>query len=306
MRLWYTSSTWEPHGPEIDERLCDLAENRLEDMDASGIDMQVLSLSAPGCEQFNPVDGTTLAKQTNDELSELVKKYPGRFIGLAALAPQHPDEAARELQRAVTELGLKGAKIHSHIGDTYLDDSRYRKIFAIAEKLDVPIYLHPTACNPLLMKGYSDYGYALAGPAWGFGAETALQVMRLIYSGLFDQYPGLKMIIGHLGEGLIFWMDRIDFVFKKPWMGEEIRPKIKKKPSDYIRDNFLITTGGIFAVPAFLSVFLEIGAGRMMFATDYPYENTDASLRFMATVPISDVDKERIFHLNAEKLFKVG
>jgi len=303
MRLWYAPNIWEPHGPEIDERNLDLAEGRIKAMDEAGIDTQVLSLSTPGCEQFSPADGTAFSKKTNDELSKAIKRYPGRFIGLAALAPQSPGEAADELERAVKELGLKGAKVHSHIGDTYLDDERYWVIFERAEKLDVPIYLHPTTPHPSTLKAYTDYGFALAGPALGFGAETALQAMRLIYSGVFDKYPGLKIILGHLGEGLIFWIERIDFVFSKPWMDKEIQPKIKKLPSEYIRNNFIITTSGMFAVPAFLSVFMEIGADRMMFATDYPYEKTEEATRFMEKIPIADIDKEKIYHLNAERLF---
>ncbi len=306
VRLWYNSNVWQPHGAGLKDKLLDLAEGRLRDMDEAGIDMQVLSLTAPGCEDFSPADGIALSKKTNDELSKAIKRYPDRFIGLAALAPQSPGEAADELERAVKELGLRGAKIHSHIGDTYLDDKRYWVIFERVEKLDVPIYLHPTTPRPSMLKPYTDYGYALAGPAWGFGAETALHAMRLIYSGVFDKYPGLKIILGHLGEGLIFWMDRIDFAFKKPWMDKELQPKIKKLPSEYIRNNFIITTSGMFAVPAFLCVFMEIGADRVMFASDYPYEKSEEAAHFMEKVPISDIDKEKIYHLNAERLFKLS
>jgi predicted TIM-barrel fold metal-dependent hydrolase len=307
MRLWYTTEVWEPHGPEMDGRLCDLAGDRLKDMDEAGIDMQVLSLSTPGCEQFSPTDGAALSRKANDELAKAIKRHPDRFIGLAALAPQSPGEAADELERAVVELGFRGAKVHSHIGDAYLDDERYQVILERAEKLGVPIYLHPTVPHPSRLKAYSDdYSFALAGPVLGFGAETALQAMRLIYSGVFDEYPDLKIILGHLGEGLIFWLDRIDFVFKKLWMDREICPQINKRPSEYIRNNFIITTSGMFAVPAFLSVFLEMGADRMMFAADYPYENNEDAVSFMEKVPIADTDREKIYHLNAEKLFKLS
>ncbi len=306
IRLWYDSSVWQPHGGNLKDKLLDLAEGRLRDMDEAGIDTQVLSLTAPGCEQFSPADGTTLAKKTNDELAKVIRRYPDRFVGLAALAPQSPSEAADELERVVKELGLKGAKVHSHVGNTYLDDKRYWVIFEKAEKLGVPVYLHPTVPNSSMLKPFTDYGYALAGPAWGFGAETALQAVRLIYSGIFDKHPGLKIILGHLGEGLIFWIDRIDFAFKRPWMGEELRPKIKKRPSEYLRNNFIITTSGMFTVPSFVSVFMEIGADRMMFAADYPYEQSEEAVRFMEKIPISDIDKERICHLNAEKFFKLG
>ncbi len=305
-RVWLEHNVWQSHGLGLMDRLLDLAEGRLKAMDEAGIDVQVLSLSAPGCEQFSPADGTALAKKTNDELAKVIKRYPDRFIGLAALAPQSPGEAADELERAVKELGLNGAKVHSHVGDTYLDDKKYWVIFERAEKLDVPIYIHPTAPHPSLLKAYNDYGFALAGPALGFGAETALQALRLIYSGVFDKYPGLKIILGHLGEGLIFWMDRIDFAFKKPWMGEELIPKINKRPSEYIRSNFIVTISGMFATPAVMCVLHEIGADRMMFATDYPYEQSEEATSFMERLPISDIDKEKIYHLTAERLFKLA
>jgi len=305
-RIWYERNVWMPHGLGLMDRLLDLGEGRLRIMDEAGIDMQVLSLSTPGCEQFGPADGTAQTRKANDELSKVIKKYPDRFIGLAALAPQSPGEAADELERVVKEFGFKGAKVHSHVGDTYLDDERYWIIFERAEKLDVPIYLHPTSPRPSMLEPYTDYGFALAGPALGFGAETALQSMRLIYSGVFDKYPRLKIILGHLGEVLIFLMDRIDWIFKKPYMIKELIPKINKMPSEYIRSNFITTTSGMFAVPAFTCVFEEIGADRIMFAADYPYEKSEEAVSFMEKVPISDIDKEKICHLNAEKLFKLS
>jgi 2,3-dihydroxybenzoate decarboxylase len=304
VRLWYADNVWEPHGMEIEAKLLDLAEGRLKNMDKAGIDMQVLSLSTPGCEQFSPADGTAFSKKTNDALAKAVKKYPNRFIGLAALAPHSPEEAARELERAVKELGLKGAKLNSHVGDTYLDDKKYWGIFEVAERLDVPVYLHPNIPSPSMIKPYSDYGFALAGNTLGFGAEVAVHTMRLIYSGLFDKYSRLKIILGHLGEGLIFWTYRLDISFKKMWM-EDVRPKMKKAPSEYIKNNFMITTSGMSALPAFLSTYLELGADRIMFSTDHPYENSEEAKSFIEQVPISDIDKAKIQHLNAEKIFKL-
>ena len=305
VRLWYEPNIWEPHGLDIEDRLLDMSEGRLRNMDIAGIDMQVLSLSTPGCEQFNPAEGLVLSKKINEELSKVINKHPDRFIGLAALAPQSPEEAARELERAVKELGLKGAKINSHIRGHYLDDKKYWPIFDVAESLDVPIFLHPNTPSPSTIKPYEDYGFALAGPAWGFGAEVALHALRLIYSGIFDKYPRLKIVLGHLGEGLIFWLYRIDFSFKRPWM-EEVRPTIKRLPSEYIRHNFFVNTSGMYSVPAFMSVFLELGADRIMFAADYPYENSEEAARFIEHVPISDIDREKIQHSVAEKLFKIS
>jgi 5-carboxyvanillate decarboxylase len=306
VRLWYEPGIWEPHGLEIEDKLLEVADSRLKNMDAAGIDMQVLSLSTPGCEQFSPARGMSLSRKTNEALSGIIEKHPDRFVGLAALAPQSPEEAARELERAVKGLGLSGAKINSHIKGSYLDDKKYWPIFETAESLDVPVFLHPNTPGPSSIAPYQDYGFALAGPPWGFGAEASLHALRLIYSGVFDRYPRLKIVLGHLGEGLVFWLYRIDFSFKRPWMDEEIRPKIKRPPSEYIRNNFYVNTSGMYSIPAFLSVYLELGADRIMFAADYPYENSREAGEFIDRIPVSDTDKAKIGYSVAERLFKLG
>jgi 5-carboxyvanillate decarboxylase len=305
VRLWYAENTWEPHGFEIENSLLDMAEGRLRNMDKAGIDMQVLSLSTPGCEQFDPDHGLAFSRQTNEALSRTVDKYPGRFAGLAALAPQDPEKAARELERSVKELGLRGAKINSRVAAEHLDARKYWPIFETAEKLDVPVFLHPNSPSPDSIKPYQDFGFALSGPTWGFGAEAALSTMRLIYSGVFDRYPNLKIVLGHLGEGLVFWIYRIDFSFKKDWMDEEVRPVIKKAPSEYLRTNFFVNNSGMYSIPAFLSVLLELGADHMMFAADYPYEDSQEAAGFIEQLPVSNPDKEKITHSVAEKLFKM-
>ncbi len=306
VRLWYAPDIWEPHGPGIEDRLLEIGKGRLEIMDKAGINMQILSLSTPGCEQFEPAAGIRHAKKTNESLFKIVDKHPDRFVGLAALAPQRPDEAARELERTVKEFGFKGAKLHSHVGDAYFDDEKYWPIFETAQKLDVPVFLHPNIPSPSMLKPYIDYGFGLAGPTWGFGAEGALGIMRLLYSGVFDKHPHLKIILGHLGEGLVFWIYRIDFSFKKSWMNEETRPKIKKAPSEYLRNNFYVCNSGMYSRPAFLNVLLELGSDHMMFGGDYPYENSEEAAKFIENVPISATDKEKIGHLTAKKIFKIS
>jgi len=306
LRLWFDQGVWEPHAARLEEKLLDLGDGRIRDMDESGIDVQILSLTAPGCEQFSADVGTEQARKANDVLAQAVRRYPGRFIGLAALAPQNPTEAAKELERCVKELGFKGAKINSHVGLDYLDEEKYWPIFEVAEKLDVPIHLHPVTPHPTMLGLYAKYGFALSGPVLGFGAETALHALRLIFSGLFDRYPRLKIILGHLGEGLVFWIWRIDFTVRKPWIDEEVKPRIKKAPSQYIRDNFVVTTSGMFATPAFMSVLHEIGADRIMFAVDYPYESNEEAVRWLEQVPIPDIDKERVAHVTADRLLKLG
>jgi len=288
---------------KLQDSLLDLGEGRLKIMDAAGIDVQVLSLTAPGVQILEASEGTAWSRKANDELSAVVKRYPDRFIGLAAVAPQSPGEAADELERAVTELGFKGVCINSHARDEYLDDGKYWVIFDRAEKLDVPIYLHPTIPSTAILKPYADYGFPLYGPVLGFAADLVLHTMRLIYSGLFDRYPKLKIILGHMGEGLPFWLSRLDFFWLRPWV--EGKPAIERKPSEYIKSNFTITTSGMFFQPALICACLALGADKITFAVDYPYEDTEEALRFMKEAPICDSDKEKIYHLNAERLFKL-
>lgn len=289
-----------PRASQIRDGL-DLGEGRLKVMDAVGIDMQVLSVAPPNVQQFEASEGTAWSRKVNDELSAAVKKYPDRFIGLAAVAPQSPGEAADELERAVTELGLKGVCIRSHARDEYLDDRKYWVIFERAEKLDVPIYLHPAIPSKDMLKPYADYG--LSGPVLGFAADLALHTMRLIFSGMLDTYPKLKIILGHMGEGLPFWLSRIDFAWLRPNLREKLA--IERRPSEYIKTNFTITTSGMFFQPALICAYLALGADKITFAVDYPHEENEKALQFMKEAPICDSDKEKIYHLNAERLFKL-
>src|SRR4030042_2678955 len=196
--LWCAPGYYLPRKPEITDRLLDMSHTRLQEMDEAGIDMQILSLVCPGPEIFDAPTGTTLARETNDELFEVIKRHPKRFAGFAALAPQDPRSAADELERAVKQLGFKGAKINSHIRGEYLDDQKYWVMFEVAEKLGVPIYIHPREPSSDMLKPYLTYP-ALAGSMWGYAAATGLHAMGLICSGVFDQYPKLKIILGHLG-----------------------------------------------------------------------------------------------------------
>ncbi len=303
IKLWYTENFWAPRSYELEDKLLDLGEARIKEMDAVGIDMQVISLTNPNVQLFEESEGVVWAKRVNDELSEVIKKYPDRYIGLATVAPQNPQEAAGEIERGVKELGLKGVVVQSHARNEYLDNKKYWPLFEKAEELDVPIYLHPIAPSTSILAPYAEYGFPLAGPILGFAADVALHVMRLIYSGLFDRYPSLKIILGHLGEGLPYWFPRLDFYWKKKWVGKG--PGIERKPSDYLKTNFFITTSGIFFQPAFLCAYLAMGADKIAFAVDYPYEDNEEALSFMKEAVICDEDKEKIYHLNAEMLFKL-
>ncbi len=291
----YTSSL---QGADIIlNQLLNLGEGRLREMDENGIDMQVLSLVSPGVQVLDASTATTLARKLNDELSQVVREYPERLTGLAAIAPQDPGGAADELERAVNELGLKGASINSHVKGEYLDDKKYWVIFERAEKLGVPIYIHPRAPSPDMLKPYLAYP-AMSTAMYGWGAEVGLHALRLICSGLFDRYPGLRIIIGHMGEGLPFWLWRIDNRWMKGPLGEEL----SKKPSQYMKDNFAITTSGMCWNPALQLACSALGADNILFATDYPFESSKEAVQFIEAAPISDRDKEQICHLNAERL----
>ena len=300
-RIWLTEDIWSSRAKTMTP-LLDEEKMRLAEMDAAGIDIQVLTLAGPGVELFEPSEATEVARKSNDELAEIVKRHPDRFIGMAAVAPQEPDKAADELERCVGELGFCGLKINSNVGGEYLDEEKFWVIFERAEKLDVPIYIHPRLPSPEMIKPYAKYGYGLAGPGLGFAAETQLHAYRLIYSGLFDRYPGLKIMLGHMGEGLPFWIFRMDH----PWSGlSDGKVSLKRRPSDYAKDNFIITTSGMFYMPAIICGYLSMGAERIVFASDYPFEESSHAAAFMENVPICDEDKEKICFKNAEKLLKI-
>jgi hypothetical protein len=297
-QAYCTPDVCEPLGDLVLNRLLDLGEERLKDMDAAGVDVQVLSLNAPGVELFDASTGTALAKKTNDELSDVIKKYPDRFLGSAAIAPRKPEAATDELERAVKDLGFKGWKTHSNYGGTYLDDERYWPILQKAEELEAPIYLHPAVpAIPQMRK----YGIVLAGAPFGFGAETALCMMRLIFGGVFDRYPGLKIVLGHLGEGLPFLLKRIDFAYERPsW--SDVRPKLGRKPSEYFKENVFVATSGNYFQPAFMCTYEAMGIERMLLATDYPFEDPNECIKFLEGLPISQEDKDKIYFLNARQI----
>ena len=259
----YGSFLSSPSTKDIRDRLTDLGAGRISDMDRYGIDMQILSITAPGIQVFSTEKAIDLARKSNDRLAEFVSAYPERYAGLAAVAPQAPDKAARELERAVKDLGMKGAIINSHTYGEYLDRPKYRVLFEAAQALDVPIYLHPRTPCPDMIKPFLSYG--LEGAGWGFAIETSTHAIRLILSGLFDDFPKLKFILGHMGEGIPFWLPRIDSHFaNKTWTklmdtsDQVIR--LQKTPSEYFMDNFVIATSGVNWSPGVDVCAFSIGA----------------------------------------------
>jgi predicted TIM-barrel fold metal-dependent hydrolase len=219
-------------------------------------------------------------------------------MGYAALAPKNPARAADELERSVKELDFKGWNTHSNYGDSYLDDEKYWPILEKADKLGVPIYIHPTVPAIPQVRGY---GFALAGAAFGFGLETALCMMRLIYSGVFDRYPNLKIILGHLGEGLPFLLRRIDWAYIRPFH-PRARPNLAKKPSQYFKSNVFVTTSGNYFTPAFMCTYEALGIDKILLGTDYPYEDPDECLQFLEGLPLSKEEKDKIYFINAGQL----
>lgn len=298
-RIWYAEGLSVKHGDTLIDKLLDLSEGRIAEMDAAGIDFQIISLSEPSVELFAVQTGTALARAANDTLSTAIRRHPDRLMGFAALAPADPAAAVKELERAVKELGFKGWLTHSNFGDTYLDHERYWPILGKAEALQVPVYIHPSF--PAITQLH-DYGFALAGAPFGFQFETAMCLMRMILNGVFDRFPRLQVILGHLGETLPFLMERIDFPFDKPWFDPAQRPDLARKPSQVLRENMFVTTSGRYNRHAFDCTVASLGIERVLFATDHPYENMAHGVQFIENLPLSVADKEKIYWENAGRL----
>lgn len=298
-------ATWLRSNNEVAyQRLYDRGPLRLEQMDAAGIDFQILSLFDPGVQaETDTARAIDVARRANDDLAETVRGNPHRFGGFATLATQDPDAAAAELERAVTELGLVGGLINGHCQGRYLDDPAYQGLFERAQGMGAPIYLHPTAPHPAVMEAwFAPYvGDGLHLASWGFAAETGTHVLRLIYSGLFDRFPRLQMIIGHLGEMLPFAAFRIDRYYGLG--GDGSGHRLQRLPSEYLRSNFYVTTSGNFSPPAFACTLEVIGADRVMFSVDYPMDDNRAGAEFVAAYPMDDAVRRKVGSENAIRLF---
>lgn len=290
-----------PRGVRIHEQLQDVGDKRIAEMDAVGIDMQVLSLNSPGVEQAEAAEQLSIAVESNDFLAEAVKKNPRRFAAFAALATAAPDKAAEELDRRVRQHGFKGTLINGHTRGRYLDDKFFWPILERAEALNVPIYLHPTV-PPQAVVEASFAGFSppvtgvLAAAGWGWHIETAVHLIRMILGGVFDRYPKLQVVIGHLGEGIPFMLPRLNRNLPKELT------KLDRPFAAYLRENVHYTFGGFNFAATFLNLLLEVGVERIMFSVDYPYGSMAEARAFLEHVPVSEADRERIAHGNAEKL----
>jgi 5-carboxyvanillate decarboxylase len=292
-----------PRAMAIAARMSDLGEQRIHDMDSTGIARQILSLTNPGVQLFDPAEGAAMAVSFNDQLAEAIRRHPDRFSGLAAIAPQNPAAAAKELERGVRKLGLKGAIINSNTQGEYLDDPKFWDIFAAAESLDVPIYLHPSTPSARMYAPFAEWG--LEGAIYGFAVETSLHLLRIILSGVFDRFPKLRMVVGHLGEGLPYWFFRLDF-FHRANVASNRYPnvkKLKKQPSDYLCENVWVTTSGMAWEPPILYCQKVLGTDRVLYAMDYPYQFVPEEVKVTDNLPISAADKKQLYQSNAEKVF---
>jgi 2,3-dihydroxybenzoate decarboxylase len=292
--------------PRLEKRLIDIDGERLEEMDKHSISMSVLSLNAPAVQGIpDPARAIALARRANDVLAEKIAKHTKRFLGFAALPMQDPDAAALELRRCVKELGFVGALVNgfSQTGDgaLYYDDIRYLPFWAETEALGVPFYLHPRDPLPDRTRDYDGHPW-FEGPAWAFGVETAIHALRLMGSGLFDRYPSLQIILGHLGEGLPYSLWRLDQRIKKAPRGIPA----KKTMAEYLAANYYLTTAGNFRTQTLINAMLEVGADRILFSIDYPFQDVGRGAAWLDSAGISESDRCKIFGLNAAKLLNLS
>ena len=289
-----------PRGAKIYEQLQDVGDKRIAEMDAAGIDMQVLSLNSPGVEQAEAAEQISVARESNDMIAEAVKKYPKRFAGFAALPIAAPDKAAEELDLRVRQ-GFKGTLINGHTRGRYLDDKFFSPILERAEALNVPIYVHPAIPpKPVVDALYGGFSPPVSGmlasAGWGWHIETSVHVIRMMLGGVFDRYPKLQVVIGHLGEGIPFMLPRLNKNFPTDMT------KLNRPLGAYLRENVHYTFGGFNFPATFLDLLLEVGVGRIMFSVDHPYGSMAEARAFLQQLPVSEADRERIAHGNAEKM----
>ena len=295
-----------PKNPRMRSRLTDF-DVRLAEMDSSGTDVAVLSVNPPGPQLYSDLGrATALAREMNDTLVDVIGKYPGRFAGLGSLAVQDPEQAALEVKRIMGPLGLGGVNINSHTNGHYLDEPAYDPILAALEEEGATLYLHPRVPSPQLVKPFLNYG--MIGAVWGYQAEAGVHAVRLILSGALDRHPDLKIVLGHCGEALPFWLWRLDNIYAKTvaWAGETLNlPKLKLKPSEYVLRNFAVTVSGMYDHEVLDFCLTKLGAENILFAVDFPYEDSAPATEFLARAPLDTFERELISHKNAERLFRI-
>ena len=288
--------------------LLDLGAGRIADMDAAGIGMQVLSAVTPGAQNLAGEEGVAFARRLNTWIAEeVVAAHPDRFRAFATLPLSEPEAAADELERSVREHGLVGCMTYGAIGGRFLDHADFRPLLARTESLGVPVYIHPSWPSPEAMAIYYDglgdelASRILGGPGYGWHQEVALQCLRLIVGGVFDRFPGLQVVVGHMGEGLPFYYWRF---------GEDLdriaRNRLDKPVQQYFHDNLWITTSAFFRDELLTLALAAMGEDRVMFAVDYPMASARAGADWFRAVDLPQATREKIAHSNAEKLLRIG
>jgi predicted TIM-barrel fold metal-dependent hydrolase len=285
--------------------LANLGDARLADMDASGITVQVLSVAGPGADLVPGQAGIDLARAYNDALAEACVRHPDRYRGFAHLPMLAPEAAAIELERAVKDLGFHGALVNGATNGRFLDDPVFEPILARAEALDLPIYLHPGIPTEPVRNAYFDglpgnFSFTLALSAWGWHTDTAIHALRLVLSGALDRHPGLKIVIGHMGEALPFMLDRIDET-----TAAEARGRLRRSVRQTILDQVWITTSGFFTTVPFVAALMSFGVDRIMFSVDYPFASNARARAFLDALPVSPADRAKIAHGNADQLLRL-
>lgn len=285
-------------------KLLDVGAGRLADMDASGISVQVLSISASSIDKMESSTGQAMARDANDVLASAVKAHPDRFAAFCTLALQEPEKAVLELERCVRQLGFKGVMVNGTVNGQFLDDPIFTPFFEALQALDVPVYLHPAPPPKPVMDAYfsglpGQLGFVLSTAGWGWHVETGLHSLRLIVSGLFDRFPKLKIIIGHMGENLPFSLARSQSAFTRGPLS------LKRSVSEYFQEHFWLTTSGYFSSPPFFCMLQVIGIDRILFSVDYPFSSNTTGRKFLESLAISSEDLEKIAHHNAEKLLNL-
>jgi predicted TIM-barrel fold metal-dependent hydrolase len=287
-----------------EDNLDDVDGLRLRSMDEAGIDVQVLSVVGAGADLLPPDAGPAFARRYNDELAAIVHRHPDRFSAFAHLPLTAPEAAADELERTVRDHGFCGALINGHTGEKFLDDPRFDPVLERAAALGVPLYIHPGIPPESVRRAYYDgfdpaVSYTFANAGWGWHAETAVHILRLVLSGALDRHPKLQLIIGHMGEGLPAMLARCDDTFGRVATG------LQRSVSETILDQVAITIAGFFTLPPFMGALLTFGAERILFSVDYPFASNRVARDFLDSLPVSPSDKENIAHGNAERLLKL-
>ena len=287
-------------GHDVDEELLNISNTRIAAMNEAGIDLQVLSLTMPGCQGLDAATSIKVARDANERMAAAASAHPERFAAFAALPTPDIAASVKELERTVKEHGFKGAMINGHTNGEFLDDKKYWPIFETAQGLDVPIYLHPRDPHPaakIYFAGYEE----MATAGWGFTMDTVSHVLRMIFAGLFDAFPKLTLILGHLGEGLPFYLDRLE---DHTCLAAK-RRGLKKTVAEVMHQNVIVTTSGNFSPPAFQCTRDVLGIDKIIFSVDWPYESNKLGVAFLNRLSLSPAEMEMLAHGNAERVLKL-